>query len=249
MTTRSAFQPSGNTYIDILNMIIRCDKQGITRLPSENEISEALNISRIKARDALAMLEADSYIIRKRGIGTVINTPVLRERIRLDMYSSLYDQIQSAGHKADASLIEIKDLDFVEPDLAEIFSVSPRTPFIRIRTLTCMDDKPVCCKDFYVPASSFSRRGVDKRKLVRGLVLPLIPSMAAEADSQIMRVRAVPTDDSELAEAMETAKGFPLLMAESVCHSETQVPLFVERTLFNTTLLPLSLVNHFYKAK
>ncbi len=61
----------------IMNMILDGTLKGGDKLPNENELSEELNVSRGVLREALIILQARDYIIRKPKDGTFINDDIL----------------------------------------------------------------------------------------------------------------------------------------------------------------------------
>lgn len=52
------------------NLLLKNAQEGIIKLPSENELCEIYHVSRQTVRDALAILEQDRYIERRKGSGT-----------------------------------------------------------------------------------------------------------------------------------------------------------------------------------
>lgn len=71
-------------YNDILNMI----QSGIyttgSRLPSENELSALLGVSRMTLRQALFLLQEDGYIVMKHGLGSYVNSPMNVKTVGLE---------------------------------------------------------------------------------------------------------------------------------------------------------------------
>ncbi len=61
----------------IMNMISEGTLKAGDKLPNENELAEKLNVSRGILREALIILQARGYIVRKPKEGTIINDDVL----------------------------------------------------------------------------------------------------------------------------------------------------------------------------
>lgn len=92
---------------DQLRTLIKNEYPDGGQIPSEDELSEMLGISRGTLRQALSILDDEGFIVRKHGAGTFINPHVLRLRVRADLPFRLTDLIENAGYQAS---VKIRDL-------------------------------------------------------------------------------------------------------------------------------------------
>lgn len=78
------------------------------RLYPEEELVARLGVSRSVVRDALGLLESQGFITRKRGVGTVINHPVLKKEARLDLENDFLELLASAGLEGTIGEVEVR---------------------------------------------------------------------------------------------------------------------------------------------
>lgn len=107
------------TKVALLHLISQNVEQGIERLPTEDELSKQLGVSRVLLRDVLGELQARGYIARKRGKGTVINTPVCLAQPRIDEEISFIELIRSKGMSPTVKLLEDRWVSGAESGLPE----------------------------------------------------------------------------------------------------------------------------------
>ncbi len=91
----------------LLKMLKEGKFAGRKRLPPEAVLVEKLGVSRSVIRDALSLLEAEGFITRKRGVGTVINEHVLSKTPRLDLENDFLLMLESEGYKARTDHIRV----------------------------------------------------------------------------------------------------------------------------------------------
>lgn len=75
-------------------------------LPSEPELVEKLSISRSTVRQALSQLEAQGYVVRRRGKGTYASKPKIKRR--LSKLCSFTKQMKELGLKPDSKVINFE---------------------------------------------------------------------------------------------------------------------------------------------
>ena len=113
--------------IDIERLILDGRLAPGERLPTERELAEMLDVSRVSVREALRELERRQLIERRRGRGTIVLSPA---EPRDAMSRPLADVLRNAGQSADAAQISrIMELRLVlEPPIAALAAmrVSPR---------------------------------------------------------------------------------------------------------------------------
>ena len=76
------------------------------KLMTEQEFSEAYNVSRITVRKAMEMLSDEGIVVKKQGIGTFVASKKLN-RV-MESVLSFTESCERAGHKASAELISLE---------------------------------------------------------------------------------------------------------------------------------------------
>lgn len=100
-------------------------------LPSEMNLVEEFQISRITVRQALDRLMADGYITRQRGKGTIVKSDGNNLSTRLQ---SSFKQLEEKSNKANKKLLEAKLVKAPE-EVAEFFQLENDDMVIMIKRL------------------------------------------------------------------------------------------------------------------
>ncbi|MCE7794544.1 GntR family transcriptional regulator [Salipaludibacillus sp. CUR1] len=148
-------------YLQVIDKIKSDIEQGVyeagERLPSEFQLSKQLGVSRATLREALRMLEDESVIIRRHGVGTFINTKPLFSSGIEELFS-VTDMIKRGNKEPgtnylSSSIEKPTDEDqkrFQDEELQEMIVIE------RVRTadsepvVYCLDKIPKNCLPDYV---------------------------------------------------------------------------------------------------
>lgn len=132
-------------YLQVIDRIKQDIEDGMyeagERLPSEFQLSKQLGVSRATLREALRMLEDESVVIRRHGVGTFINSKPLFSSGIEELFS-VTDMIRRGKKQPGTNFLssfveeaEEEDLHrFHDEELKEILTIE------RVRTA---DDEPV----------------------------------------------------------------------------------------------------------
>ena len=93
------------------------------RLPSEDDLSKMLNVSRTTIRTALHSLEQDGIVTRRRAIGTTINRHVGPSTLALQRLVGFDWLLEEKGHKV--SVDQSWERTVPPKDMAEALDVDP----------------------------------------------------------------------------------------------------------------------------
>ncbi|HHX50545.1 MAG TPA: GntR family transcriptional regulator, partial [Clostridia bacterium] len=77
------------------------------RLPPEDVMAEELGVSRLTLRSALASLEKEGVLLRRRGIGTLINRRVLGLKARIDYEVDFSLMLRNYGYEVEVRTLSI----------------------------------------------------------------------------------------------------------------------------------------------
>lgn len=122
------------------------------KLPKEDDIVKLLAVSRTSLRDALALLEKDVIITRRRGFGTMINREVLELDNRLDIKKEFNVLITEAGYQPSRKLVGIKWIE-ADEDLAAKLNIQAGDKLCGVKKLLAGDDRPLIYCINYLPES------------------------------------------------------------------------------------------------
>ncbi|RQR26262.1 MULTISPECIES: GntR family transcriptional regulator [unclassified Burkholderia] len=109
------------------------------KLPSEAQLSERFQVSRVTVRLALDRLTDARIVERKQGKGTFAAKQRLRHR--LDVLRGLHDSIAGQGARARMELLRMEACD-VPPGLRQVFAADV-TRCIYLERLHWVDEEPI----------------------------------------------------------------------------------------------------------
>ena len=131
-------------------------------LPSEPELCEKLGISRSTVRQSFACLEAQGYVVRRRGKGTYVSSPkVLRPLSRLCSFTR---QMAELGIDSASAVLEFEQIR--GDDEGVPFGLSGDV--YKIVRLRMTDNRPFMIDTVYVPvylAPGLTRENIAGRSL------------------------------------------------------------------------------------
>jgi DNA-binding GntR family transcriptional regulator len=104
-------------------------RQG-ARLPGEATLAEALGASRPAVREALARLETQGLILRRKGAETVVNTAALDVMARFDLQVDYAELLRTAGFVPEMELLA-SGMDRLDEDQALLLGAEPGAPALR----------------------------------------------------------------------------------------------------------------------
>ena len=110
------------------------------RLPSEDDLSKMLNVSRTTIRTALHSLEQDGIVTRRRAIGTTINRHVGPATLALQRLVGFDWLLKEKGHKV--SVDQSWERTVPPKDLAEVLDVDPAEDCFLTEKLYYADGAP-----------------------------------------------------------------------------------------------------------
>ncbi|MFM1652421.1 GntR family transcriptional regulator [Brevibacillus sp. B_LB10_24] len=118
------------------------------KLPSERDLAEQFNISRMTARHAISILEREGVVERRVGAGTFI----ARKRIEMDFitFNSFTKTMLERGMVPSTREIQIRR-DKAKSGLAKVLAIEPGEEIVMMKRLRLADDIPVALEESLIP--------------------------------------------------------------------------------------------------
>jgi DNA-binding GntR family transcriptional regulator len=108
-------------------------------LPTEIEFAGSLAVSRPTMRRALDELVEKGILVRKRGVGTRVNSAEVRRRVAL---TSLHDDLRQAGRSPSTRVLRFES-ERVDAHAARALGLPPGTPVVFCERLRLTDGTPI----------------------------------------------------------------------------------------------------------
>lgn len=119
------------------------------RLDNEIALAKQFGVSRPTIRKAIAMLANQGLVVRRRGSGTVVVPHPVKRR---SGYSSLFDDLKSAGRQPTTQVLSIRDLS-APPNVAQMLGLADGQTVTSIERLRFADGSPLAIMHNYLPLS------------------------------------------------------------------------------------------------
>ena len=120
-------------------------------VPSERELARIHDVSLMTARHALASLEHEGAVERRRGVGTFVAAP----KIHFNKLMSYTEQMGSRSLNACSKVLLAKIIDD-EQDVNARLALTPKSKVVKIERLRHAGDEPFALETCYLSAAQFS---------------------------------------------------------------------------------------------
>ncbi|HTC92536.1 MAG TPA: GntR family transcriptional regulator [Terriglobales bacterium] len=179
---------------------------------SERELAKIHHVSLMTARHALAELQREGLVERRRGAGTFVAPP----KIHFNKLTSLSEEMASRGLSARSRVLSSSVVDNAN-DIAARLALPATSRLLMVERLRQAANEPFALETCYLPAEQF----VDMARvpLERGSLFAVLEHdhrlVLAYADEEIDATAA----DPRTAELLGVTRGAPLLRIRQVIYS------------------------------
>ncbi|MGI9644642.1 MAG: GntR family transcriptional regulator [Ilumatobacteraceae bacterium] len=189
-------------------------------LPSEAEMSERFDVSRVTVRRALELVRDDGLIAARQGFGWFVATEPVRQP--LQSLGTIESNVEGVGKLSERKVEEFA----FEPPPADVGEILGAEQVLRVKRINLADGEPFAVVTVWCPSdlgAGLSRRDVERRPFYELLDVDLLgATQTIGADS------AEPAD----AELLEVPVGSPLLRCRRITTDADGRPVLVSEHLF-----------------
>ena len=185
---------------------------------SERDLAKLHEVSLMTARHALATLERDGIVERRRGIGTFVSAP----KIHFNKLMSYTEQMAARSLTAASRILFAKIIDN-EPDVAARLSLPPAGQIVKLERLRHASEEPFALETCYLSADQFP--GLLTAPLHGESLFAILERNyhvnLGYSDEEIDATAA----DSRVSELLNVPRREPLLRIRQVIYSSKDKPL------------------------
>lgn len=185
---------------------------------SERELARIHQVSLMTARHALAGLEREGVVQRRRAAGTFVAPP----RIHFNKLMSYTEQMSSRGLAPFSKIIVAKVIQD-ESEIAARLTLPAASKMIKIERVRHTADEPFALETCYLPADEFP--GLARIPLGRSSLFATLEHdygvQLTYADEEVDATAA----DARIAESLKIARGAPVLRIRQVIYSSKDKPV------------------------
>ena len=212
-------------YIQVMDALKEYVEQGHVkpneRLPGEPELCRLFDVSRTVIRQALRELEYEGLIIRKKGKGTFIAEPKIKESLFQEL-TGFYQDMAAKGLTPVSKILR-QDVIPASKKVAGFLQLEVETPVIQIDRLRFVDNEPIVLVTTYLP-HILCPDLVDVDLTHQSLYAYLEKQHGIEIARGHRTIEAVPAQEVE-ANLLHTKKGAPLILLNSVSYLADGTPI------------------------
>ncbi|MGI8781626.1 MAG: GntR family transcriptional regulator [Solirubrobacteraceae bacterium] len=190
------------------------------RLPPERDLAEALSVSRMTVRQALASLAARGLVERGVGRGTFVReaAKVVHDLTRVAGFT---EEVEGQGLEAGARILDAAQC--AAPDrVAQALGLEAGAPVIRLERVRLAGPRPMTLEDTWVPGERFP--GLLDHDLSGSLYALMRDRYDLGPVSATERLEPVAARSHEAA-ALEVAEGCPLMFVERIAYARDGTPV------------------------
>ena len=133
----------------IRNVVEHRDFEPGQALPSERDLSQALKLSRVTVRKAIAGLVEEGLLTQRHGAGTFIAERIVKPMSRL---TSFTEDLRERGLRPRSEFFE-RVIGEVTPEESMAMNLSPGSLVVRLHRLRYGQDEPLAIERSVVPAN------------------------------------------------------------------------------------------------
>lgn len=215
-------------YVQVKNilrdLIVKQHLKPDYKIPSENELAAAFEISRMTVRHAIRELIDAGYLYVKRGEGTFVRRAEKTQKlIKLEGFSR---EMMQLGYQPSSKVLIVETLSKADEKREAFLGLEKREDdfLVRIKRLLFLDDKP------YAIESSFIDYSIGKGLLDMAFEGEFSIYRYIEDECKITLAKAKHTiepalADKDVAELLEIAVGDPVLLIKGISYTKDNNPI------------------------
>ncbi len=195
-------------------------------IPSERELSDTLNISRMTVRQALNELVTEGLLYREKGKGTFVSKPQLEQKNIM----SFSDIVKLKGFEPTSQILEFKKEDASEA-LRQVLDLKAGEKVFYLKRLRVASGMPVGIEQNYIPEKFCP--GLEHHDLTASLY----NIFKTEYDYSISFVDHIiksTKPDKKEKELLLIANATPVLKVTCINYADENLKLFYEESVYRS---------------
>ena len=218
-------------YDDIKSDIESGVYQVDDKIPSETELSEKYNVSRITVRRAIEDLCADNLLTKKQGRGTFVGSRQLKRRLEQSLESRSFTEMCAACGAVPRAEVVDRQIIPARPNEIKFFGLSEGALILYIRRIRYADDLPIVDERVILPyewASNLYTHPLENVSMFKAVAEILGRKPVKSSSWTINAVRATTEQSSRL----DISVGAPLIVSESYFVDKEKKPVYIGKDFF-----------------
>ena len=199
-----------------------------SKMPTEQELVKAFDVSRITAKRAMDELANDNLIVRSRGIGSHVKYKYRQRPVRAPLVGVLEDLIEMSKN----STVKVLASGSIAPpdDIKQLLELEPKMTVQKlIRVRSNIDGEPFA---YYVSWTAGIKKGFTKRKLESTPRLKIIQENGIKL-TRVNQVLGAENASTQVAKELDVKPGTALLSIRRESYDDNDQIVDVLDCLYN----------------
>ena len=210
----------------IKGWILNKEFAGGEKIPSEHELAERFQVSRLTVRQALSQLVQEGFLISRRGEGTFVT----RDENLIDSFSLEFQGVMDDLFFRQISKVQIKSAQIqkVAPpkSIREKLGLGAETGEVfQVRRVRYIKDRPFTYTVNYLPLEI--GRKIREKDLYHNALMNILEQKAGVQFTEAVQTIEAGFANSEVAKSLRIAAGSPILFVERIMYGLKRRPVEV----------------------
>lgn len=195
------------------------------QIPTENELSDIYQVSRITVRRTIEELCAQGFLVKRQGKGTFVEAPKIFRKVENENNMSFSEACRSNGRIPSSHVISCQ---FAEAEnwQNDFFSLPEDKQLYHIERILSADNLPIIYEHIYIPVKRLPDFQV--QKLENGSLFRLLKEDYHVTKSEKTRSTIeVHTASQAVAEHLKMNTGEPVMVLISYMNDDQEKPLYI----------------------
>lgn len=141
-------------YIEKTNIDIN------NKLPSEENLSSILGVSRVTVRSALNDLANEGIIFRRQGKGTFINREAIKLKVKLNPINEFGEIIKNSGYKPKIKILDNKIIR-ADISISNDLDIEIDSEVLKTQKVFFADESPCAYCIDYLPVENINKESIE----------------------------------------------------------------------------------------
>ena len=195
------------------------------QIPTETQLSELYQVSRITVRRTIEELCAQGVLVKRQGKGTFVEAPRIYRKIENDNNMSFSAACIANGRRPSSHIIACTVMD-AESWQNEFLKLQNDLSLYHIERVLSADDLPIIYEHIYIPVSRVPNLQVDR--LENGSFTRILREeynvQESEKGRSTVEVRLIP---QAIVEYLKMNAGEPVMILTSYINDKDENPLYI----------------------
>lgn len=197
-------------------------------VPSENELKDKYNVSRMTVRQALNNLVNDGYLYRHKGKGTFISSRKIEKNIH--GVRSFTEEMAATNRRVSNQILKFEKM-IVPVDIAEKLFLTRKDEVYHIERVRYGNDIPVLFEQLYIPTKLF--KTIEEKDLKGSFYEYIEKELGLQISHCIQSIEAISTNP---------------IVSQALGVKTNDPALLIVRNTFLSSGRPFEYVRSYYRA-